>query len=141
MTPLDLAHSLDTAGKTCKMVKLLQKAKVQHGAGRGRGQLPQNTAPLRQRGTPALPITTASRIASSHVPRAGRAPAPQTRRRATATASEGTDSEDRRPLRTAAIPAKGARKQEEGREQRKQGRGLRQRWRGAGHWEEREERG
>ena len=53
MTPLDLAHSLDTAGKTCKMVKLLQKAKVQHGAGRGRGQLPQNTAPLRQRGTPA----------------------------------------------------------------------------------------
>ena len=25
---MDLANSLDTAGKTCKMVKLLQKAKV-----------------------------------------------------------------------------------------------------------------
>jgi hypothetical protein len=37
MTPLDLANSLDTAGKTCKMVKLLQKAKVPHSAWRGGG--------------------------------------------------------------------------------------------------------
>ncbi len=28
INPLDLAHSLDTASKTCKMVKLLEKAKV-----------------------------------------------------------------------------------------------------------------
>ncbi len=28
MTPLDLAQSLDTAGKTCKMVKFLQMKKV-----------------------------------------------------------------------------------------------------------------
>ena len=35
--PAGPAHSLDTAGKTCKMVKLLQKAKVPHSAWRGGG--------------------------------------------------------------------------------------------------------